>query len=51
MAKLLLLMMTALLLTSCYRMPGDDDYCLIPATNNPTVTNQKGGSFIPSTSY
>lgn len=30
-----------LTLTSCYRMPGEDDYSLIPTTNNPDVTRHK----------
>lgn len=27
--------------TACYRMPTDDDYCLIPSTNNPDYTREK----------
>lgn len=45
------LLSLTLLLSSCYQMPTDDDFCLIPATNNPTVTNAKGGNMLPSTSY
>ena len=29
------------LLTSCYRMPAEDEYSLIPTTNNPVVTREK----------
>jgi len=28
-------------LASCYRMPTDDDYSLVPTTNNPSVTCAK----------
>lgn len=32
-------------LTSCYRMPGDDDYSVVPVTNNPDFTKcGKGGA-------
>lgn len=32
------------LLTSCvYRMPEDDEFSLIPATNNPNYTKEKAG--------
>jgi hypothetical protein len=30
-----------LTLTSCYRMPGEDDYSLIPNINNPDITRAK----------
>lgn len=26
--------------SSCYRMPTEDDYCMIPSTNNPDITHQ-----------
>lgn len=29
------------LLTGCYRMPAEDEYSVVPTTNNPNVTNQK----------
>jgi hypothetical protein len=29
-----------LLLAGCYRMPTDDDFCVIPTTNNPSVTRE-----------
>ena len=38
------------LMTACYRMPTDDDYTTIPTTNNPHVTNDKGG-FTPNIKY
>ncbi|HRD55267.1 MAG TPA: hypothetical protein PLC42_02610 [Parachlamydiaceae bacterium] len=28
--------------TSCYRMPTDHDYCLVPNLNNPDITRDKG---------
>ena len=28
-------------LTGCYRMPTDDDFSLVPTTNNPAVTCEK----------
>ena len=46
--RLILLSLTsALILTSCYRMPNEDDFSLVPTTNNPAVTNEKPGSFLP----
>lgn len=40
-----------LALSSCYRMPGDEDFCTNPATNNPAVTCEKQGSGMPGMSY
>lgn len=28
-------------LTSCYRAPGENNYCTTPITNNPTYTQEK----------
>jgi hypothetical protein len=39
------------LLTGCYRMPTDDDYSLVPMTNNPTTTRQHADSPMPQASY
>lgn len=36
------------LFSSCYRMPTEDDYSLIPTTNNPSVTREKGNPLIPN---
>lgn len=47
----ILLIALPFICSSCYRMPTDDDYCLIPVTNNPSVTSAKGNSAIPSASY
>lgn len=49
--KALLLLTLPLLLTGCYAMPGDDDYCVIPTTNNPGVTCQKASTPMPSTGF
>ena len=49
--KWILLLAVAALFAACYRMPSDDDYCLIPATNNPSVTGAAPSSPMPSTSY
>lgn len=38
-------------LTGCYRMPSEDDYSLVPSTNNPTVTRQRAESPIPQATY
>jgi hypothetical protein len=51
MKNLLVLALFATLLTSCYKMPGDDDYSLIPTTNNPNVTCEKSSQMIPSCKY
>lgn len=37
-------------LTSCYRMPTDDDYSLIPMTNNRDFTREKSDG-IPGVGY
>ncbi len=30
--------LTCTLLAGCYRRPSEDDYSVIPATNNPSIT-------------
>lgn len=37
--------------TSCYRMPTEDDYSLIPLTNNPTYTRERASSPVPGVGY
>lgn len=37
--------------SSCYRMPTEDDYSVVPATNHPDVTRAKAAPFAPSVSY
>ena len=39
------------LLLGCYRMPAEDEYSLVPTTNNPAVTYQKNDSLLPGVEY
>lgn len=39
-----LLLLLPLLVTSCYRMPTEDEDCLIPITNNSRVISEKQSS-------
>lgn len=39
--------LTLAAISGCYRMPTDDDYCLIPTTNNPTVTRETASPLMP----
>jgi hypothetical protein len=41
----------AIICTSCYRMPTEDDFCVVPATNNPAVTREKPQGLVPQVSY
>lgn len=36
-----------LVLSGCYRMPSEDEYSLVPTTNNPAITHEKPGSLLP----
>lgn len=39
-------------LTSCYRMPREDEYSVTPTTNNPQIHPQKkSNSFLPGVGY
>ncbi len=40
-----------LFLTGCYAMPSNDEFCVVPTTNNPSVTNAKNESPIPQIGY
>lgn len=40
-----------LVLTGCYAMPNDDEFCVVPTVNNPSVTNAKNDSPIPQLGY
>lgn len=41
-----------LILTSCvYRMPTENDYSVVPTTNNPANTRQKPAPAIPGLGY
>lgn len=37
--------------TGCYHMPTDEDYSLVPSTNNPQLTRQRQDSTTPKVSY
>ncbi len=41
------LFLLAGLLNSCYPMPTEDDYSLLPSTNNPEMTRQRAESVMP----
>lgn len=44
--------MIATMCVGCYRMPSDDECSLVPTTNNPDVTREKGGGgFSPGGSF
>jgi hypothetical protein len=38
-------------LTSCYRMPTENDFSVVPTTNNPAVTCEKNDSMLPGLGY
>lgn len=42
-----LLLFTFIALTGCYRFPEDDEYSIVPATNNPAVTKEKTQGMMP----
>lgn len=42
---------TAALLAGCYRMPTEDDYSIVPVTNNPDITREKSGNVMPNMKY
>lgn len=39
------------LMASCYRMPTEDDFSVVPTTNNPRVTCEKQTGFAPGASF
>lgn len=49
--RCLLLIALAISTTACYRMPRDDDYSVIPTTNNRDVTHERRDIFLPNVSY
>ncbi len=49
--KSFLALLLAFTITGCYRMPTDEDYCLVPNTNNPDITREKPSSSLPNMSY
>ena len=40
-----------MLLTGCYRMPTENEFSVVPTTNNPAVTCEKSSSMIPGLGY
>lgn len=44
MSFLFLILTVTFATTSCYRMPCEDEYSLVPFTNNPDVTRDKGSN-------
>ncbi len=46
-----LLFTLTMLTIGCYRMPREDEYSLVPITNNPSVTREKAQGPIPQLSY
>lgn len=52
--KAALLLTTIILLgtalSSCY-MPAEDDYSVVPCTNNPSVTRSGSGDFSPAVGF
>lgn len=49
--KFFLLIISAITLSACYRMPTEDDYSLVPTVNNPSITREKAGSAMPNMKY
>jgi hypothetical protein len=47
----MLLLILGLTATACYRLPRDDDYGVIPNTNNRDFTRERDGNFLPTASY
>lgn len=47
---ILALVMVLTLLAGCYPMPGEDDFSIVPTTNNPDITREKT-SALPNMSY
>lgn len=37
--------------TSCYKMPTEDDCSLVPMTNNPDITRDRGAGLMPTVKY
>lgn len=51
MQKLLLVSFVLVTLCSCYRMPHEDEYSLVPTVNNPSVTCDKNDCPLPQIGY
>jgi hypothetical protein len=49
--KLMLIACSWICLASCYRMPTENDFSVVPTTNNPAVTCEKNDSLLPGVGY
>lgn len=47
----LMILMLALSLSGCYKIPDEYDYCTIPVTNNPSITKEKSSGGMPGMKY
>lgn len=50
-ASLCLFSSLFLVAASCYRMPEEDEFSLVPTTNNPAITHERNDSMVPAVSY
>jgi hypothetical protein len=49
--KITLICLSWTCLTGCYRMPTENDFSLVPTTNNPAVTCERNDNFLPGVGY
>lgn len=49
--RLLSILFLLVALTSCYRMPQEDECSLVPMTNNPDVTRARDPGLLPTVNY
>jgi hypothetical protein len=47
----LFFILSSLLLTGCYRYARDDDFSIVPMTNNPDVTRESQGTATPNVAF
>jgi hypothetical protein len=45
------LILIVFLFSACYRMPEEDEVTVVPNTNNPMLTRQKGPSLAPGADF
>jgi hypothetical protein len=48
---LTLIACSGICLTGCYRMPTENDFSVVPTTNNPAVTRERNDSMLPGVGY
>jgi hypothetical protein len=41
----------ASILTGCYRMPSENEYSVVPRTNNPDLIRERPNTFTPAVNY